>query len=496
MSTAEKQQPNKRRTIDEWANILLEKDLPIFSNTAQKITEIIKDKKSGAMELASSILQDPTLTAKTLKLANSTYYNPSNQKLGTITRAIVILGSQTVHNLSITCAFIDSALEVEDQTRVNQELAIAIHAAVQAKQLAILAQDHSPEEIFIAALLKNLGAISFWCSGDNSTHELDALLKTGKVPAKKAEIEVLGFHLSRLGASLSQKWQLSGLIKQAISDHYEDNERAQFVQQGHRLAILLKSKKNKNKEALETCLREISESTEISHTSLRKRVLENSKNAANIASQFGAHQAAALIHSLPKTKTGSKEEPLQSKQKTGMQPAENTSNHEIQLQILQEIGDLLEDDIKINHLFEMVIEGIQRGTRMDRTLFTLLSPDRSTLKEKTALGWLDDADHKPFSFSLTSSENNLFKQTLNQSNPTWIDFKKNPEQKELFTPDVENLIQTNNCFIAPIKVNKKVIGLLYADRATSKTCLTQNDFNSFCQFSRQANIGLALSQTR
>lgn len=493
MSTAEKQ-PTKHHTLDEWTNILLEKELPIFSNTAQKITAVINDKKSGAMELASSILQDPTLTAKTLKLANSSYYNPSNQKLGTITRAIVILGSQTVHNLSITCAFIDSTLGAEDQTRVNQELAIAIHAAVQAKQLAILAQDHSPEEVFIAALLKNLGAISFWCSGDDSTHELDALLRLGKVPAKEAETEVLGFHLSRLGASLSQKWQLSGLIKQAISDNYENNQRAQFVQQGHRLAILLKSKKNK--EALETCLREISESTEISHTLLRKKVFENSKNAANIASQFGAHQAAELIHSSPKTKTESEEESLPPKREIAKQPAEKIGNHEIQLQILQEIGDMLEDDIKINHLFEMVIEGIQRGTNMDRTLFTLLSPDRATLKEKTALGWLGDSDHKPFSLSLKNRDNNLFKQALNQSTPIWIDFKENPEQRELFTADVKSLIQTNNCFIAPIKVNKKVIGLLYADRATSKTGLTQNDFNSFCQFSRQANIGLALSQTR
>ncbi len=494
MSTTENQHNHKLRTLDEWTNMLLEKELPIFSNTAQKITEIIQDKRSGAMELASTILQDPTLTAKTLKLANSTYYNPSNQKLGTITRAIVILGSQTVHNLSITCAFIDSALGVEDQTRVNQELAVAIHAAVQAKQLAILAQDRSPEEIFIAALLKNLGSISFWCSGDSSTQKLDTALRAGKVPAKKAEAEVLGFHLSRLGAALSHKWQLSGLIKQAISDDYEDDERAHFVQQGHQLAVLLKSKKNK--EALETCLREISESTGSSYKSLSKKVFENSKNAANIANQFGAHQAAALIHSPTKAGAEDKEKPLQTKQKIIIKAPEATNNHETQLQILQEIGDMLEGDIQINLLFEMVIEGIQRGTKMDRTLFTLLSPDKTKLKEKTALGWLSDTDHEPFSLSLTNRENNLFKEALKQPSPTWIDFEKNPKQRQLFTPDVKNLIQTNNCFIAPIKVNKKVIGLLYADRATSKSDLTQNDFSSFCQFSRQANIGLALSQAR
>lgn len=495
MPQAVNRRPDKLRTLDEWTNILLEKELPIFSTTAQRITEIMEDKKKGAMELASTILQDPSLTAKTLKLANSTYYNPSNQKLGTISRAIVILGSQTIHNLSITCAFIDSALEVEDQTRVNEELAIAIHAAVQAKYLAILAKDPSPEEIFIAALLKNLGAISFWCSGDQSTHELDKLLRTGKVSSKKAETEILGFHLNRLGTSLSHKWQLSELIKQAIGNDCKDNKRANFVQQGHRLAVLLKGKKNQ--EAIDNCLHEISELTKTTQASLRKKINENSKNAANIANQFGAHQAAALIHS-----SSSKKDPDDKSisstagQKTAIKPPAEPDNHEIQLQILQEIGSMLEGDIEINLLFEMVIEGVQRGTKMDRTLFTLLSPDRALLSEKTSLGWLKGSDHKPFAFSLAGKENNLFKQALEQSAPIWINVDSNPQQRQLFTPDVKKQVQTNECFIAPIKVNKKIIGLLYADRATSKRDLNQNDFNSFCQFSRQANIGLTLSRAR
>ena len=493
MPTAADGKPYKLRTLDEWTSMLLEKELPIFSSTAQKITEVIEDKKSGAMELASAILQDPSLTAKTLKLANSTYYNPSNQKLGTITRAIVILGSQTIHNLSFTCAFIDSALGVEDQTRVNEELAIAIHAAVQAKYLAILAKDHSPEEVFIAALLKNLGAISFWCSGDSSTKTLDARLKSGGISTKKAETEILGFHLNRLGTCLSQKWKLSGLIRQAISDDYEGNERAHFVQYGYRLAILLKSKKNQ--ESLGKCLREVAESLNTSQSLLNKKIQENSKNAANIANQFGAHQAAALIHPpSSKERLGNKSSSYQFTEEIVIKAPEEASNHETQLQILQEIGDMLDGEIEINLLFEMVIEGVQRGTKMDRTLFTLLSPDRSSLKEKAALGWLNEQDHKPFSLSLKGRENNLFKQTLEQSAPIWINFDNNPEQKQLFTSDVTKLVQMNECFIAPIKVNKKTIGLLYADRAASRISLNQSDFSSFCQFSRQANIGLTLSQ--
>ncbi len=492
MSQVVNQQPS-HRSLDEWTNRLLEKELPIFSTTAQKIAEIIGHRTAGAMELASTILQDPTLTAKILKLANSSYYNPSKQKLGTITRAIVILGSQTVHNLSITCAFIDTALKVEEQDRIDEELAIAIHAAVQAKQLALLAKDPSPEEIFVAALLKNLGAISFWCSGDDdSTQALDKLLKTGKLPRKKAETDILGFQLNRLGVSLSHKWQLSSLIKEVISGNCKDNQRALFVEQGHQLAARLG--KNKSLETLNNYLEEISKSNNIPLTSLKRKVAENSKHAANIAKQFGADKAANLIDpTLPKS---SPKERNRTKIKTDQNALNQPEAHEVQLQILDEISSMLEEDIDLNQLFEMVIEGIQRGIQMDRTLFTLLNPSRSLLREKTSLGWLNESDHSPFSLSLSSKENNLFKEGLSAASPTWICPDKNPKQKLLFTTDVQKRVQINSCFTAPIKVNKKVIGLLYADRASSNQPLNQNDFNSFCQFSRQANIGLMLSQTR
>jgi HD-like signal output (HDOD) protein len=496
MSQVVNQHPS-HHSLDEWTNRLLEKELPIFSTTAQRITEIIGNRSAGAMELASTILQDPTLTAKTLKLANSSYYNPSRQKLGTITRAIVILGSQTVHNLSITCAFIDSALKVEEQERINEELAIAIHAAVQAKQLALLAEDPSPEEIFVAALLKNLGAISFWCSGDDdSTQALDRLLKTEELPSKQAETEVLGFQLSRLGVSLSHKWQLSSLIKEVISGHSKDDKRALFVQQGHQLATQLGKKKSP--EALKSCLEEISESNDIPLRDLKQNVAENSKSAAKMAKQFGAHKAAALINpALSKNSQKEPKNPSTKVIKTDLEkPKLSTDSHEVQLQILDEISSMLEGDINLNHLFEMVIEGIQRGTQMDRTLFTLLNPSRSLLREKTSLGWFNEAEHTPFSLSLDSKENNLFKEGLSATSPTWICPDENPRQKLLFTADVQKRVQINSCFTAPIKVNKKIIGLLYADRASSNRPLNQSDFNSFCQFSRQANIGLMLSQTR
>ena len=90
-------QPKKNyKSIDEWVQILCDKEMPIFSNTANNIYAILDDERKGAMELASIVLHDPNLTAKLLKVSNSSYYNPSRQKMSTVSRAIVILGAETI----------------------------------------------------------------------------------------------------------------------------------------------------------------------------------------------------------------------------------------------------------------------------------------------------------------------------------------------------------------------------------------------------------------
>ena len=54
------------QTLEQWTRVLCDQEMPIFSNTAQNVYSSLDDKKKGAMELASIILQDPNLTAKLL----------------------------------------------------------------------------------------------------------------------------------------------------------------------------------------------------------------------------------------------------------------------------------------------------------------------------------------------------------------------------------------------------------------------------------------------
>ena len=124
-------------TLNAWTHVLCNEEMPIFSNTALSIHQILSDDRKGAMELACVILQDPNLTVKLLKISNTPLYNPTRQKMVTVSRAIILIGSEVIRELTLVCSFFESILSSINKQYVNEEIAQAIHAAVHAKSIAI-----------------------------------------------------------------------------------------------------------------------------------------------------------------------------------------------------------------------------------------------------------------------------------------------------------------------------------------------------------------------
>jgi HD-like signal output (HDOD) protein len=472
---------NSPQTLDQWTRALCDKEMPIFSNTAQNIYSTLDDKKKGAMELGSIILQDPNLTSKILKISNTVYYNPSNQKINTISRAIIILGSQVIREITIACSFFESIISSKNKQYANEEIAHAIHAAVQAKEIAILCNDTSPEEIFIATLLNNIGSITFWCFGDKHCQYLAELIDSGNFSPQEAEKKVLGFSLSELGKSLAKSWKLGGLIEDAISNPPSLNTRTQTIQQGKEIVHAINT--GWKSKAMESCLKKLASSSGKSQKEMKLFLKKNTESAAKIAYQFGAHDASHFIQS--DTDTPSK------LSKPGS--SEFIDKKQIQFQILQDITHHMEGSININLLFEMIVEGIHRGVGMDRTVFCLFNSGKSVLIEKLSLGWLKEHNTSTIKFEPSNMPANLFFKAINTMSGIWA----TPEaDSALFSPHVINTIGRSECFLIPIQSENTPIGLFYCDRSFSNKPLTEEDFNMVKHFSQQASIGLMLYKVK
>ena len=87
--------------------------MPSLPISVTKVIEICNDPRTSPADLNSVIRIDPVLMGNVMKLINSAYYGLSDQ-VTSLVRAIIMLGINTVKNLSLSTAILGT-LSTKDQ---------------------------------------------------------------------------------------------------------------------------------------------------------------------------------------------------------------------------------------------------------------------------------------------------------------------------------------------------------------------------------------------
>lgn len=102
--------------LQSWIDRLNQAELPALASVVQDLHRLSQAEKASVQQLADLLLRDASLTAKVLRVGNSVYYNPSQESIRTISRAIVLIGFDNVRLIGMSVSLIDSLL-----TRVPRE---------------------------------------------------------------------------------------------------------------------------------------------------------------------------------------------------------------------------------------------------------------------------------------------------------------------------------------------------------------------------------------
>ncbi|MDH5524819.1 MAG: HDOD domain-containing protein [Desulfobulbaceae bacterium] len=201
--------------------------MPSLSTTVTKVLEICNKPNTSANDLNRVISLDPVLTGQVLKLINSAYYSLPNQ-INTLTRAIIMLGLNTVKNLALSTAVLGSMGRQDSFRTLNMDefWTHSICVGVTAKALA--AKKGVPamlqEEFFVAGLLHDLGKIPLNnCFAEEYQQAMElAVLEQG--PLARAEEMMLGFDHGMVGKMIAEKWQLSEVLVDLLRCHHHPEQ--------------------------------------------------------------------------------------------------------------------------------------------------------------------------------------------------------------------------------------------------------------------------------
>lgn len=204
----------QRRDIDRFI-----KKMPSLSTTVGKVMEICSRTDASPNELNKVISLDPVLTGQVLKLINSAYYSLIN-KVTSLTRAITMLGMNTVKNMALSTAIIRSVAGAKKSKALptTKFWAHSIGAGVSAKLLGevIGIPVMEREELFLAGLLHDLGKVPF---GDEYIEVLN-IARFEQLPLQEVELDVMGIDHQEVGLQIAEKWKLNRLITTCIGNHH------------------------------------------------------------------------------------------------------------------------------------------------------------------------------------------------------------------------------------------------------------------------------------
>jgi putative nucleotidyltransferase with HDIG domain len=211
-----------RDAIKDYIN-----NMPSLPTTVTKVMEICNNFKTSPADLNYVISLDPVLVGRILKLINSAYYGFS-QQVPNIVRAIIMLGINTVKNLTLSTAIMAAFSGDKDSQGLNIEgfwqhsLGVGVAAKLLAERRGIDTKQR--EEYFTAGLLHDVGKIPL-----NAVLPRDYMITISaadrdRTALFRSEKNILGINHNETGAMIAAAWRLDGPVGDVIIHHHRHSE--------------------------------------------------------------------------------------------------------------------------------------------------------------------------------------------------------------------------------------------------------------------------------
>jgi HD-like signal output (HDOD) protein len=208
-------------------------DIQLLSlGAVQLMRELNKEDISGR-EISSRVSQDPTLSARILQLANSSYYGTTH-RISTVNQAVTMLGVENVRHLVKGLCMVEMSTPKGGLAKVFGGKAFAAHAIAVSFLSGCLCKKFGFQlvgrgEAETAGLLHDIG-MALLGSGDRNKYQavqfefwsrLEDLLSAPEgLTLTSVEEEILGFNHAQLGGWLAKEWNLPLHIREALYYHH------------------------------------------------------------------------------------------------------------------------------------------------------------------------------------------------------------------------------------------------------------------------------------
>ena len=200
------------------ANVIHLISLP---NVYTKLEKTLKEPNHTRNDIAKIISIDPALSARILRIINSSYYGLPNP-VQNIAIAVNLLGEYDLRNMVLVTSVVNSVTALTDRgIDIHSFWQHSIRCAIAAKLLASLKAYDDPEFLFLSGILHDLGRLIIYKNERELSETVSWYVTTEGRERYQVEQELLGFDHAFVGFLLAESWCLPAKLGDIIKCHHQ-----------------------------------------------------------------------------------------------------------------------------------------------------------------------------------------------------------------------------------------------------------------------------------
>jgi len=210
---------NKQEIMFAIMNV---EEFPTLTQVVSKVIEICGNQEANIDDLAKVVSKDQSIASRILKLANSAYYGYL-RKVNTISKAITILGFDTIRSLAISASVFDTFKKIRSNYNFDrcQFWIHSIGVGTISKLIARQTGFSDTEVAFLNGLLHDIGKLFFESYYPTQFEDVMKEVTVTRCSIYDAENKVFGITHSEVGGLLTDRWKFPPDLVYPIQYHHD-----------------------------------------------------------------------------------------------------------------------------------------------------------------------------------------------------------------------------------------------------------------------------------
>ncbi|MEE9442574.1 MAG: HDOD domain-containing protein [candidate division Zixibacteria bacterium] len=194
-------------------------ELPAIPIILSSLMGLTADVNVNIEKITQALMSDQSLTARVLKLSNSSFYGRSKE-IQSLKEAVILLGFKTLRSLVVAASTHGFYTRTGGENH-NKLWEHTLATAIASRLIAKAVNHPHIEEVFIAGLLHDIGKLVLLQKKQKEYNVVIEIVEKSNGKFMEIEDEIFGFNHTDAGLLILHKWSFPTALINAVFEHHD-----------------------------------------------------------------------------------------------------------------------------------------------------------------------------------------------------------------------------------------------------------------------------------